>query len=205
LVGHEDFELKSHRLSKLSSDLNHESQTTKTLDSLIISTIPSILKDFRNQSDRLLYRESRDGFGYENEHAQVDGHSNMIAFVYTTEGLIFGGYTRCEWDSNEMWKSGESHRRVLFTLKNPRNIPARTFMMKPAMKSYAMAGHSTSFLVWIAILANCNSNDNSHNNGIDHTSSTFVNDTGLTGNGKTFFTGKPNFRVKELEIFELTE
>jgi hypothetical protein len=41
-----------------------------------------------------------------------------------------------------------------------------------------------------------------HNTGFGGTSSTFENDTGLTG--KTFFTGDELFTVKELEILELS-
>jgi hypothetical protein len=209
IVGNEDFELKSRRFSKSQPDFALESQPRRDIDSLIISTIPSIFNDFGNQSYQLLYRGSRDGFDCANEHAKVDGHSNTITLVETTEGFIFGGYTPCQWDSSDTWKADESHRSFLFTLKNPHNIPARTFLMKPEQKLYAMCCHSTGCLVWIGhygaigILPDCNSNSKSHNDGFGHSSSSFVNDTGL--DGKTLFTGKSNFRVKELEIFELTE
>jgi hypothetical protein len=209
IVGKEDSELKSRRFSTSSRDSTFESRPKQTIDSLIISTIPSIFKDFGNQSYQLLYRGSRDGFSCANQHAKVGGHSNTITLVETTEGFIFGCYITCLWDSSNKWKSDESHRSFLFTLKNPHNIPPRKFLMKPEQKSYAMICYSTGYLTWIgcsgaiAVVENCNSNDNSTTSGFASPNSSFVNDTGL--DWETFFTGKSTFRVKELEIFELID
>jgi hypothetical protein len=52
----------------------------------------------------------------------------------------------------------------------------------------------------IHVSSNCNANTISHT---DRFGDTYVNDTGL--NGKTFFVDLDGVKVKEIEVFEITE
>jgi hypothetical protein len=178
----------------------------KEIDSLIISSIPNIFSVFGKTSYQLLYRGSRDGFRSGPFHQRVDGHSHTVTIVETTKGFVFGGYMVCQWDSSNSWKSDESMRSFLFTLKNPHNLAPRIFSL--CQKEYSMLCYRTGYLVWfgnagcIGIPDDCNENNNSHTNGYSLEKPTYANDTGLPGS--TLFTGEKNFTVKELEIFEVS-
>jgi hypothetical protein len=179
-----------------------------SIDSTIISSIPSIFNAFGSKSSRLLYRGSRDGFNSRSLHEKVDGHSHTITLIETTKGFIFGGYVVCSWDSSGQWKGDASMESFIFTLKNPHGVGARTFRMRPGKKDYVMLCYQSGWLVWIgycgaiAIQEQGTSPPTGHNGGFAHENSTFENDTGV--NGKTFFTGDESFTVKELEVFELS-
>jgi hypothetical protein len=132
-----------------------------------------------------------------------------MTLVETTKGFIFGGYIPCEWDSSDNWKVDETLKSFLFTLKNPHNIPARKFPLKPEQKDLSICCYTSAALIWIGnsgaigIYPECNSNSNSTTRGFDNLTSSYVNDTGI--DGQKFFTGELNFTVKELEIFELID
>jgi hypothetical protein len=99
-------------------------------------------------------------------------------------------------------KSDDSLKSFLFTLKNPHNIPARKFALKAGRREYAIhcdseRGPSFGLDMWVC--DNCNTNtDSSANLGEVST-----NDTGLVG--ETVFTGSWNFKIKEIEVFEITD
>jgi hypothetical protein len=178
------------------------------IDSVIISSIPSIFDVLKSKSYQLLYRGSRDGFNSTALHQRVNHHSHTLTIVETTKGFIFGGYIAIKWDSSNGWKSDDSLKSFLFTLKNPHNLAARTFSLKPDLKKYTILCYFNGKMVWfgsdgaIAIYDNCNANNNSHNRGFGSPYSSFVNDTGLPGS--TLFTGEERFTVKELEIFKIS-
>jgi hypothetical protein len=179
-----------------------------SIDSTIISSIPSIFSSFGSKSYRLLYRGSRDGFNPRSWHEKVDGHSHTITLIETTKGFIFGGYVVCSWDSSGGWKGDSSMESFIFTLKNPHGVDARTFRMLPGRTDFVMVGYLSGWLVWIGcggaivIQERGTSPATGHNGGFAREDSTFENDTGI--NGKTFFTGDESFTVKELEVFELS-
>jgi hypothetical protein len=179
----------------------------KTIDSVIISSIPDIFNVFDKKSSRLLYRGSRDGFRSAALDQKVDGHSHTVTIVATTKGFIFGGYMACEWDSDGCWKRDESKTSFLFTLRNPHNLSPRIFSLNDVR--YSMLCNQSYAMVWfgnggfIGIYEDCNVNCNSHNKAFNISPPTYVNDTGLPGS--TLFTGEQNYTVKELEIFELSE
>jgi hypothetical protein len=108
------------------------------------------------------------------------------------------------------WESGREHSKAdyslksfLFTLKNPHNIPARRFALKAEKKRQAICCISEYGPIFpggadILVYDNCDANENSYS----FFGYTYTNDTGL--NGDVGFTGVPNFRVKEIEVFEIT-
>jgi hypothetical protein len=136
--------------------------------------------------------------------------------IFDTNGNVFGGFTPVEWESrewngekmagNNRWKADVSLRSFLFTLKNPYNIPARKFTLKPESKDRAikctpeMCPHFCDF----GISDNCNANLRSN-------TSRYIEQFGLTYNidteidGRLLFTGSTRFQVKEIEVFEITD
>jgi hypothetical protein len=127
--------------------------------------------------------------------------------ILDTEGNIFGGFTPVEWESrtSSPWcKADDSQKSFLFTLKNPHNIPARRFALKAKKKSEAIYCDSGAGPIFggypcdIYVSDDCNANTRSSTSlGISYT-----NDTGL--DARVVFTGSENFRVKEIEVFEIT-
>jgi hypothetical protein len=120
-----------------------------------------------------------------------------------TQGNIFGGFTPVEWGSPwfaSPYKADDSQKSFLFTLKNPRNIPASRFALKAERKGTAIncnSGWGPRFCD-IAVSDNCNANTDSRTS----LGYAYTNDTGL--HGKVVFTGSKKFRVKEIEVFEIT-
>jgi hypothetical protein len=128
-----------------------------------------------------------------------------------TKGNIFGGFTPVAWESR-VWngkygdetnclKADDSLKSFLFTLKNPHNVAARRFALKAEKKHWAIFCHSG----WgpnfndIRVSDNCNANTDSDT----YLGTVYTNDTGL--DGETFFAGSPQFKVKEIEVFEITD
>jgi hypothetical protein len=120
-----------------------------------------------------------------------------------TGGNIFGGFTPVEWESGSLSKKADpSLKSFLFTLKNPHNFPARRFALKAEEKDWAINCDSNSGpRFWdIGVFDNCNASTDSNTLSFG---GRYTNDTGL--DGKTFFTGSSNFKVKEIEVFEITD
>jgi hypothetical protein len=156
-----------------------------------------------------LWRGSRDGFGARDFHSRCDGHANTLTLIvsaaseYGVGGFVFGGFTTVKWESptERMYKSDDSLKSFLFTLKNPHNIPARKFALKAEEKEFAIFCDSARGPCFgdMDVRDNCNANTNS----FTELGYTCTNDTGL--DGRTFFTGSMNFKVKEIEVFEITD
>jgi hypothetical protein len=124
--------------------------------------------------------------------------------ILDKEENIFGGFTPVEWESSKKGKAkaDPSEKSFLFTLKNPHNIPARRFALKAEEKDMAILCGSEygPFFAEICIQHNCNTTDR---NFVGFFGKRYTNDTGLPG--ETFFTNSKCFRVKEIEVFEITD
>jgi hypothetical protein len=174
----------------------------------IMWELPAIFSVIEERQVRLLYRGTRDGFQTSDCESRLQGHSNLLIIVQTTEGCIFGGYAHCKYPENtNQWAMDESVKSFLFTLKNPHNIPPRIFKMNPSSKYGLYRREDRRCLVWmgyygaISPVAGCNTNSNSCHSGLSGTGwHTFANDS--DHDAKTLFTGSTNYQVKEMEIFE---
>jgi hypothetical protein len=121
--------------------------------------------------------------------------------ILDTRGNIFGGFTPVKWDPTSGSRADPSLKSFLFTLKNPHNVPARRFALKAEKKDNAIFCDSnwSPHFYDLCVLDNCNSNSNNWTN-FGHN---YTNDTGL--DGSIFFAGSPDFRVKEIEVFEIVD
>jgi hypothetical protein len=174
------------------------------LNSFIISDFPKIFAQFRRRRFLLLWRGSRDGFGASEFHRRCDGHANTLTLILDTKGNVFGGFTPVEWESQTSfpyYKADDSLTSFLFTLKNPHNIPARRFALKAKKKHRAIWSDSGwgPDLCGIHVSDNCNANTDS----CTCLGASYTNDTELGENA--FFTGSEKFKVKEIEVFEITD
>jgi uncharacterized coiled-coil protein SlyX len=174
-------------------------------DSMIISDFPVIFAQFRGKWFTLLWRGSRDGFGAPDFHCRCDGHRNTLTLILDVGGSIFGGFTPVACNSGgggSGYRADPSGTSFLFTLKNPHNFPAKTFALKSEEKAKATSCHPCfgpcfGFDIWVN--TNCNNTFYSDTMSIGRS---YFNDTGV--NEIRFFTGSRNFKVEEIEVFEIT-
>jgi hypothetical protein len=212
-----EFHTPSYRIAELETTVKHLQDVIfrlwelvipiGSLDSRIISDFPEIFTEFRDQRFPLLWRGSRDGFKAKEFHRRCDGHGNTLTVILDTNGNIFGGFTRLEWDSRRSYpyhKTDGNMESFLFTLKNPHNITARRFMLMsgdlPAIICSSQYGPNFHD---IKVSDNCNTNTLS-SAGIGNNEECYIIDVRMDS-GKSIFTGSMNFQVKEIEVFELVE
>jgi hypothetical protein len=108
----------------------------------------AVFADLTGKWFSLLWRGSRDGFGAREFH----GHANTLTVILNRKGNVFGGFTPLEWESREgnqeagkqdnCIKADGSLRSFVFTLKNPHNLRARRFALRPGQKSQVIYCHS---------------------------------------------------------------
>jgi hypothetical protein len=171
-------------------------------ESLIIHNCPNILRDFEKNTWKLLYRGSRDGFGASNFHAKCDNQPNTLTLIETTKGFIFGGFTPIPWDSSSGYKSDNSRKSFLCTLKNPSNISPRKFELSNASNAiWSGSGYGPIFGNGhdICLYGDFTINTNNYTN----VGTGYVNDTGI--DGRQVLTGEYNFAVKEIEVFAIPQ
>jgi hypothetical protein len=171
----------------------------RRLDSRILTDIPDIFEEFRGKQLTVLWRGSRDGFRARDFHRCCDGHANTLTVIFDRDGNIFGGFTPVEWSSKKENKRDPSKKSFIFTLKNPANVPPRTFA--PNDSGWAIScnpAHGPDFFD-IGVFDNCNAESSNETGEFGFA---YNNDTGL--DKRTFFTGAPTFMVKEIEVFEIT-
>jgi hypothetical protein len=170
------------------------------IDSKIISTIPTIFSAFEGKTFRLLYRGSHDGFGADDFHQQCNGHRNTVTLILSTNDCIFGGYSPIAWSSRECCAPDLSMASFLFTIKNPRNLPAQIFKQKQAEKAildYAASGPAFGSHSDLYVSTQCQTSNRSYSD----LGTAYANDTGIAGT--EILTGSRHFTVQEIEVFEL--
>jgi hypothetical protein len=125
----------------------------------------------------LLWRGGRDGFGAHDFHRRCDGHANTLAVILGTDGNIFGGFTAMKWEYDCGLKADPSLNGFLFTLKS----------CGPDFCD-------------IGVRDNCHANTDSFTFAFGRP---YTHDARLEG--KTFFTDSERFRVKEIQVREITD
>jgi hypothetical protein len=169
-----------------------------------ISGYPGIFKEFQGKQFHLLWQGGCDGFLAKDFHDRCDGHPNTLTLIWDTDGNIFGGFTPVKWESGSgSSKADNSLKSFIFTLKNPRNHPARRFVLHRAKRHQAIICDSKQgpHFYDFGISDRCNLPDT--NSFTSRFGSSYVNDTGL--DGRTFFTKSEYFRVKEIDVFEIRD
>jgi hypothetical protein len=194
--------LKSVSHSALSS--RHYRGKLGSLDSRIVTELPSPLSTFNQKRIVLLYRGSRDGFDGQAFHRRCDGNPRTITIIETDRGYIFGGYTPIAWESTTAYKPDPSLQSFLFTVKNPSNTAPRRFALKSERAQsgiYCRADYGPTFGgghdFCVGVLGNSSAPNYSN---FGHS---YNNDTGRPD--PSFLTGARDFTIKELEVFAVNE
>jgi hypothetical protein len=155
------------------------------LDSLIIAEFPPLFDESPRKHFKLLWRSSRDSFRAKEFHRRCDGRANTLTLIADIEGNVFGGFTPVEWESGNQYNGDDSLRSFFFTLRNPHGVPPRKFALRAEKKQRAII---------------CNSIYRTIFGYSDHTR------IGSHWRGHTDATDTAeNFRVKEIEVFEIAD
>ena len=151
---------------------------------------------------KLIYRASQDGFKAKDFHAKCDNQPRTLTIIKTTYGYIFGGYNAATWDSSFTYKADPN--AFIFSLINPRKqpllIPIKTMHIQEAIfcrsDNGPIFGNSD-----IAILDNSNFNCDSFSDlGRNYDFPLFSRGT---NEARSFLAGSYNFKICEIEVFQL--
>jgi hypothetical protein len=169
-------------------------------NSVIVRQFPALLAEFGRKHVNLLWRGGRDGFSADQFHVRCDGRAKTLLLIEDTDGNIFGGFTPVKWNCTSGYKPDPSLKSFLFTLKNPHNFAGRRFPLKGGQTDKAILC-SSSYGPHFCDFGVSNDCDTTTNSYTSHFGSSYANDTGV--DGSSVFTGSGNFKVKEIEVFEI--
>jgi hypothetical protein len=152
---------------------------------------------------RLLYRGSRDGFGTKDFHAKCDGHAKTLTVIKSSSSSnIFGAFTAACWDCSDKYK-WDSHAFV-FSLKNAENRPCKMRIGSNRFHSaiFCSSSYGPTFggASDIYIANNANENMLSCSNLGD--SFRHPRHAALSNEARTFLAGSYYFQLSEIEVFQ---
>jgi len=154
-----------------------------------------------NQQWKLLYKATRDGFRAKAFHKLCDNKGATMTIIRSSEGYLFGGYTKGNWKASIFHWRELDQTAFIFTLTNPSGLEATKFPCKDEYDSiycqYSLGpsfGYHYFFLnLDIEIKDKCNITTNYFKFPSSY------DDT--TGKGSALFTGKREFIVSDIEVF----
>ena len=150
----------------------------------------------------LLYRGTRDGDGSNIFHNKCDNQGPIICLCKNEKGNIFGGYSSISWTSDNNWHSAKES--FLFTLTNIHGTDPTKY---PNTQSYDYAVyHYSGYGPTFGGNHDLKIDNNYLNNNSSYCSLGYSYPDVL-GKGNSIFSGDAstnNFKLKELEVFKLT-
>lgn len=167
-----------------------------------------------NLSDKkltLLYRASRDGFQAASFHAKCDNKEKTLTIVNAKSGQIFGGYTNAKW--NSQYQNYQSDQNAfIFSLVNNNHKPLIFGLNQNYIEYY---NNNYNYAIYCSSdfgpgfgsgpdfrISNC-SNENTNSSSIlGHTYTHSDLSNGYI-NRETILAGSPNFKVAEIEVFQI--
>ena len=164
-------------------------------------------KDLDDRNWSLLYRGSRDGFRSYDFHYHCDDKPNTLTLVKSTNGNIFGGFTRAEWKSTGSFEQDNS--AFLFSLVNKENN-LLLFEKKFSSDNYDLSicfsskcGPIFGGGQDICISDSSNTNTDSYSNlGYTYTHPEYPYES---ERAKTILAGTYYFQIEEIEVYEFQE
>jgi hypothetical protein len=177
------------------------------LNSLIVPSNEDLFKlcEFsKDQKWKFLYRASQDGFKGADFHHFCDDKDNTLTIVKSSNGNVFGGFTRTPWTSSAgLVKEDESD--FIFSLINTDNQPLKMKIEKSAPKlrffnkcsDMPCFGNPTG---GFSLSDDCDAKRNCMANlgGYFKHSKYLPN----SKQAKSFLAGSPIFKVLEIEVFQ---
>ena len=149
-----------------------------------------------NQSiSKTLYRASRDGFQASSFHSKCDSKGATLTLIKSSNGNIFGGFTKANWAGNSWIIDSNA---FLFSLINQYDYPIK-LNIKSDKVAYAIYGHPSygpyfgdAPDLYIADQSNSNTNSFSQLGGTYDLPQNFA-----------FLAGTPYFSTLEIEVYQI--
>ncbi|CAF1044290.1 unnamed protein product [Rotaria magnacalcarata] len=152
-----------------------------------------------DQSWKLIYKATRDGFEGRIFHGLCDNQGPTIVIIRSSDGYLFGGYAAQSWNSAGNYTNAPNSFLFLLTNANgsqptkfPYNNNGHGLYGNNAYGPTFGGGHD------LHICDKSNTTNNSYCN-MPHS---YTNPLGL---GQATFTGSRNFQTTEIEVFKLSE
>ena len=153
---------------------------------------------------KLLYRGSQDGFDSINFHSKCDGHKNTLTILKTIDAsFVFGGFTSEAWDVSGDWKSDSD--AFLFSLTNKDNNPCK-MKIDSNQSQFAILCNSEYGPTFgdgpdIYVDSNANTTRQSYSR-LGNTFKHLQYRMG-TNEARSFLAGSIDFQLSEIEIYEI--
>ena len=145
----------------------------------------------------LLYRATRDGWDASVFHSKCDNKRSTITVIKTDKGYVFGGYLDKGWETG-FWIT--SNAAFLFSLKCHANMPPTKMSIKNSTNAaYCSSGYGPIFGDGHNI--HISSNSNANTTSYSKIGTTYNMPEGISD--PYFLNGQTNFKVSEIEIFQL--
>ena len=147
-----------------------------------------------------LYRATLDGFGASNFHAKVDGISGTI--VKTTNGNVFGGFTRGLWNGS-VWVNDPS--AYIFSLVNTYNYPCKLNVIstQAANSIRAVPSYGPAFGGGYDFYIGDQSNTNNGSGSLFGTSYPLPMSLSSGSVANSFLAGSTIFQTVEVEVYTI--
>lgn len=130
-----------------------------------------------------------------------------ISIIKSDEGYLFGGYTPKEWgiDLKQIPQAKRDNINpdfFLFTITNPHNIPPTQYFLKDPNDAHAHRSSGNHVVFGQELPDICIACEDAH---LTDDSYAFLDSSYKDTTGKSFttFTGPMNFRVKEIEVYQV--
>jgi len=149
-----------------------------------------------NDKWTLIYRGTRDGFGFNEFHSECDGHNNTLTILKAKgSSYIFGGFTSIGWDSFNEFKPDPN--AFLFSLTNKDNQPCKMRQIHTNRSIFCDYFYGPTFGggdIYICDSANTTASSYSKlGNSYQHPQ---------PDQGKSYLAGSDEFQLSEIEVFK---
>jgi hypothetical protein len=95
-----------------------------------------------NQKWKLIYRATRDGFGSADFHSKCDSYQNSLVIIKSTNGNVFGGYTKQNWSGDCVFKADPNAFLFSFINQHNKKIVMKCTHHSKAIDAYCAYGPS---------------------------------------------------------------
>jgi hypothetical protein len=169
--------------------------------SLLPRELQAAFPQFHGRTWSLIYSGKAHGFGAADFHDHCDGKANTITIVRTKQGRVFGGFTPVRWESTTGVYKRDTDRLESFLFRvttDGTEMVKRYPITNKQCAIYCKWNYGPTFGSEhdLHICDNCNEAEGSYT----------VCGTSYSGGGSEndiYFNGTRNFKVEEIQVFEI--
>jgi len=152
-----------------------------------------------NQKWKLIYKATRDGFGAADFHSKCDSYQNSLVIFKSTNGNVFGGYTKQSWSGYDQWKSDQNSFLFSFINQHDKKIVMKFTKDSQAINADSKYGPIFGMGIDLLICNNSNTRNESFSNlGYNYKHPSYAYDS---KEAKSFLAGSHKFCTTEIEVY----